>query len=87
MAPTAVYSPSVQNSHPTSEGVSTIPAKGSALAIGSLTTAQDGKYQSLISDLSENRQVERQMLDRLVDGGAFDAITDRASIVYLIVGW
>jgi hypothetical protein len=44
--------------------------KGNALAIGSLSTAQDGKYQSLITHLEENRHVERHMLDRLMDGGA-----------------
>ncbi|KAF7301515.1 Fe-S cluster assembly protein DRE2 [Mycena indigotica] len=44
------------------------PAKGSALAIGSLATAQDGKYQGLIADLEATRKVDRQMLDRLVDG-------------------
>ncbi|KAJ4472208.1 cytokine-induced anti-apoptosis inhibitor 1, Fe-S biogenesis-domain-containing protein [Lentinula aciculospora] len=45
-----------------------VPSKGAALAIGSLSTAQDGKYQALISDLERSRSVERQMLDRLVDG-------------------
>ncbi|KAJ3901496.1 cytokine-induced anti-apoptosis inhibitor 1, Fe-S biogenesis-domain-containing protein [Lentinula edodes] len=45
-----------------------VPFKGAALAIGSLSTAQDGKYQALISDLESSRPVERQMLDRLVDG-------------------
>ncbi|KAJ3743338.1 cytokine-induced anti-apoptosis inhibitor 1, Fe-S biogenesis-domain-containing protein [Lentinula detonsa] len=45
-----------------------VPSKGTALAIGSLLTAQDGKYQTLISDLESSRTVERQMLDRLVDG-------------------
>ncbi|KAJ3760257.1 cytokine-induced anti-apoptosis inhibitor 1, Fe-S biogenesis-domain-containing protein [Lentinula raphanica] len=52
-----------------------VPSKGAALAIGSLSTAQDGKYQGLISDLEGSRTVERQMLDRLVDG----ATTLRAS--------
>ncbi|KIK65552.1 hypothetical protein GYMLUDRAFT_39025 [Collybiopsis luxurians FD-317 M1] len=45
-----------------------VPTKGISLAIGSLSTAQDGKYQELISDLESSRTVERQMLDRLVDG-------------------
>ncbi|KAF9076477.1 cytokine-induced anti-apoptosis inhibitor 1, Fe-S biogenesis-domain-containing protein [Rhodocollybia butyracea] len=45
-----------------------VSTKGPALAIGSLSTAQDGKYQTLISDLENSRTVERQMLDRLVDG-------------------
>ncbi|KAF8211415.1 cytokine-induced anti-apoptosis inhibitor 1, Fe-S biogenesis-domain-containing protein [Mycena galopus ATCC 62051] len=42
--------------------------KGPALAIGSLSTAQDGKYQSLISDLESSRTVHKQMLDRIADG-------------------
>lgn len=46
------------------------PVKGPALAIGTLSTAQDGKYQSLISDLEATRRVDRQILDRLVDNGA-----------------
>lgn len=41
--------------------------KGPALAIGTLSTAQDGKYQSLVSDLETTRRVDRQLLDRLVD--------------------
>ncbi|KAJ7047644.1 DUF689-domain-containing protein [Mycena alexandri] len=44
------------------------PSKGPALAIGSLSTAQDGRYQSLVSDLESSRKVDKQMLDRLVDG-------------------
>lgn len=64
MAPTAVYSETIP-----AVNVQVIPPKGPALAIGSLTTAGDGKYQSLISSLGEARYVERQMLDRLVDGG------------------
>jgi hypothetical protein len=34
-----------------------------------LSTAQDGKYQSLISDLESSRKVDKQMLDRLIDRG------------------
>jgi hypothetical protein len=47
-----------------------VPSKGPSLAIGSLSTAQDGKYQTLIADLESSRKVDKQMLDRLVDGGA-----------------
>lgn len=46
----------------------TSSVKGPALAIGSLATAQDGTYQNLIVDLEKSRTVEKQMLDRLVDG-------------------
>ncbi|EGO01715.1 hypothetical protein SERLA73DRAFT_177167 [Serpula lacrymans var. lacrymans S7.3] len=67
MAPTAVYVPSaIPQDH--RSAVAAVPAKGPALAIGSLVTAQDGKYQSVISNLDETRQVEKQMLDRLLDG-------------------
>lgn len=45
------------------------PVKGPALAIGTLSTAQDGKYQLLVSDLEGTRRVDRQMLDRLVEHG------------------
>ncbi|KAI0774176.1 DUF689-domain-containing protein [Fomes fomentarius] len=45
-----------------------IPSKGPTLAIGSPATAQDGKYQSLIKSLEESREVERHMVDRLLDG-------------------
>ncbi|KAG6866533.1 electron carrier [Blastosporella zonata] len=44
------------------------PWKGTALAVGSLSTAGDGSYQSLISELEKSRQVDRLLLDRLVDG-------------------
>ncbi|KAI0068799.1 DUF689-domain-containing protein [Artomyces pyxidatus] len=71
MAPAATYTPQVYSSSaPSPSVVSAGPTKGLALAIGSLTTAGDGKYQTLISDLEGSRQVERQMLDRLLDGAA-----------------
>ena len=47
------------------------PAKPPALAIGSLSTAQDGKYQSLISELEGTCIVEKQLLDRLIDQGIY----------------
>ncbi|KAJ6510073.1 cytokine-induced anti-apoptosis inhibitor 1, Fe-S biogenesis-domain-containing protein [Mycena vitilis] len=59
-------SPALHNDAPPT--VAAVPSKGPALAIGSLSTAQDGKYQSLISDLESSRRVDKQMLDRLVDG-------------------
>ncbi|KAG6832889.1 electron carrier [Tricholoma furcatifolium] len=43
-------------------------SKGTALVVGSLSTAGDGSYQSLISELEASRQVDRLLLDRLVDG-------------------
>ncbi|KAG9098898.1 electron carrier [Ceratobasidium sp. 370] len=50
---------------------------GPALVVGSLGTAQDGRYQSLITELSQSEDlkslgssaVERQILDRILDGG------------------
>jgi len=39
-----------------------------SLVVGSLSSARDGKYQSLVSELERTGTVERQMLDRLVDG-------------------
>lgn len=74
MAPTAVYSETT----PIATGVAVTPPKGSALAIGSLSTAEDGKYQSLVSTLGEARDVEKQMLDRLVDGGECNCYLDAA---------
>jgi len=62
MSPTAAYTSSIDPV--------VVPSKGLALAIGSLATAQDGKYQSLVASLERNRQVDRQMLDRLMDGAA-----------------
>ena len=43
--------------------------KAPALVIGSLSSAQDGSYQRIVSDLEATRRVERQMVDRLLDGG------------------
>lgn len=65
MAPVAIYpsSPAVNISKSTEYD----SVKGPALVIGSLSTAQDGKYQHVVSELEVTRQVERQMLDRLLD--------------------
>ncbi|KAJ7499200.1 Fe-S cluster assembly protein DRE2 [Mycena latifolia] len=57
-------SPALHNDPP----AAAVPSKGPALAIGSLSTAQDGQYQALVSDLESARKVDKQMLDRLVDG-------------------
>ncbi|KJA24556.1 hypothetical protein HYPSUDRAFT_161825 [Hypholoma sublateritium FD-334 SS-4] len=65
MSPTAVYSSN--ESVPTSFQSQTSPSKGAALAIGSLSTAEDGKYQALVSKLEPTRSVEKQLLDRIVD--------------------
>lgn len=69
MAPTAIYMSSAEPQQSQPKVPAAVPVKGPALAIGSLATAEDGKYQSLITSLEETRQVERQMVDRLLDGG------------------
>jgi len=66
MSPTAVL-PQISNEP---NGQATMASvKGPALTIGTLSTAQDGKYQSLVSELGATRRVDRQLLDRLVDEG------------------
>ncbi|KAI0324949.1 DUF689-domain-containing protein [Cubamyces sp. BRFM 1775] len=80
MAPSAVYytpqtAPSQAQEKPTAA-----PVKGPALAIGSPATAQDGKYQSLITSLEQSRQVERHMVDRLLDGATTLAPSSFASV-------
>lgn len=67
MAPTALFVPPMEPHQ--SKILAAVPVKGPALAIGSLATAEDGKYQSLITSLEETRQVERHLVDRLLDGG------------------
>ena len=78
MAPTAVYSRtpimSLDITKPAQlPDALAAPAPnpdGPVLAIGSLATAQDGQYQAIVSALAQesDRLVEKQMLDRLVDG-------------------
>jgi len=63
MAPTALFYPPAASVH---ESSSTTTLKGPALVVGSLSTAQDGKYQSVLESLGY-REVERQLIDRLVD--------------------
>ncbi|TFY72118.1 hypothetical protein EVG20_g914 [Dentipellis fragilis] len=70
MAPAAIYISPQQDTLSSHHTPAPVPIKGPALAIGSLSTAQDGNYQSLVSDLESTRRVDRQMLDRLLDGAA-----------------
>ena len=67
MSPAAIYTSPVASTD--SPKVAAAPVKGPALCIGSPSTATDGSYQSLITRLEETRNVDKQMLDRLVDGG------------------
>lgn len=66
MSPTAVL-PQIVNVTNGQSAMSTVSVKGPALAIGTLSTAQDGRYQALVSELETTRRVDRQLLDRLVD--------------------
>lgn len=46
------------------------PVAQPILVVGSLNSAQDGSYQSLVSELTARGQdVERQLLDRITDNG------------------
>lgn len=67
MAPTAIYSPPVPSAP---SDVSNVPPKNPALVIGSLSTAQSGRYQSVLESLN-HRDVERQLVDRITDGGRY----------------
>lgn len=77
MAPVATYPPSDDVSRSTASG----SEKGPALVIGSLSTAQDGKYQRVVSELEATRQVEREMLDRLLDQGNVFSLFDRVLLI------
>jgi len=82
MAPTATFlqtSPSVET--PTGK-----PIERRSLVVGSLTTARDGSYQSLISDLAAHgEEVEKHLLDRIVDNAASLAPLHFTSI-YIALG-
>ncbi|KAG2152933.1 cytokine-induced anti-apoptosis inhibitor 1, Fe-S biogenesis-domain-containing protein [Suillus clintonianus] len=87
MAPTAIYTPSPDpiTSEVKKSQINGSPyeiIKGPALAIGSLDTAQDGKYQSLLFRLNAQagQAAEKQMLDRLLDGAISLAPSSYASI-------
>jgi len=91
MAPTAVCAAVTipETSEPAGTAVltQTNEPTGPLLAIGSLTTAQDGKYQALVSNLVANatdKTVERQMLDRLIDGATTLAPSSYSSIYVVL---
>ena len=67
MASTAVYPSAIIAQDPDAHSAGT--SEVLSLVVGSLTTAQDGVYQSLIRDLETSSTVERQLIDRLMDGG------------------
>jgi hypothetical protein len=66
MAPTATYTSAQSEKTPFNH--STHSQSQAHLAIGSLAAARDGQYQSMLSFL--DGEVERQMLDRILDDGA-----------------
>ena len=68
MSPAAIYAPPVLSTD-SQKVVAAVPVKGPALCIGSPATATDGRYQTLVTRLEETRNVDKQMLDRLLDGG------------------
>lgn len=70
MSPAAVYAAPVATTD-SQKVVTAVPIKGPALVVGSPATATEGKYQSLITDLEKTRAVEKQMVDRLLDGGEY----------------
>jgi hypothetical protein len=71
MSPVAVEL--VQDLPTTSQPQKQPVASGPTLVIGSPSTAQDGTYPSLISELERDTadasEVEKQMVDRILDGG------------------
>ena len=56
-----------------SQKQSVVGSQGPRLVIGSPSTAQDGTYPDLIKELEKDSanvdEVEKQMLDRILDGG------------------
>jgi hypothetical protein len=48
----------------------TLVSKGPVVVVASPATAQDGQYQAVVSGLGQV-EMDRQMVDRLLDGGAF----------------
>ncbi|KAF8592611.1 DUF689-domain-containing protein [Ramaria rubella] len=80
MAPTAIFYPVVT---PLRESSPATSLKGSALVVGSLSTAQNGLYQTVLESL-EHRDVERQLIDRLIDEAA-SLTPGRFSSVHVIL--
>ena len=68
MSPAAIYTPPVASTE-SQKVLAAVPVKGPALCIGSPAAAADGRYQTVITQLEETRNVDKYMLDRLLDGG------------------
>ncbi|KZT42889.1 DUF689-domain-containing protein, partial [Sistotremastrum suecicum HHB10207 ss-3] len=80
MAPTAIYTPSSK----ADQFVVQAPSKGVALVVGSLVTAQDGQYQTILASAEATRDVEKQMIDRILDG-ATNLPSARYSLIHIIL--
>lgn len=81
MSPIAVYTPA-ENVVTNVPASGTSPLKGNALVIGSLSTAEDGKYQSVITELESTRKVEKLLLDRIIDEGMLRKFHLLGAVVY-----
>lgn len=57
----------VKSSSPAS--AAPVPAQASILVVASQQAAADGSYQSLVTELSQQGQVEMHMFDRITEGG------------------
>ncbi|EKM59157.1 uncharacterized protein PHACADRAFT_249411 [Phanerochaete carnosa HHB-10118-sp] len=67
MSPAAIYTAPVATTE-SQKVLAAVPVKGPALCIGSPASAADGRYQTIITQLEETRNVDKYMLDRLLDG-------------------
>lgn len=86
MSPVAVqFSHDLSNTSQ-SQKQSIVDSPGPTLVIGSPSTAQDGSYPDLISELEKGSanasEVEKQMVDRILDG-ATSLTKDKFSSVYI----
>lgn len=74
MSPVAVSLPlptiqkAVVSSYPEPSGLASTPS-GPCLVIGSPSTAQDGRYQDVVLAAGKSDNVEKQMVDRILDKG------------------
>ncbi|EJU06175.1 DUF689-domain-containing protein, partial [Dacryopinax primogenitus] len=86
MAPTAIYTSSADYSFETPAQQEPQAPHGPVLAIGSLATASDEQYQRLVTGLSDGSKtgVERQMIDRVLDGG-MTLLASHYSAIYIII--
>lgn len=86
MSPVAIQLNQDLSNTPQSQKQSIVGPQGPTLVIGSPSTAQDGSYPDLISELEKGSanasEVEKQMVDRILDG-ATSLTKDKFSSVYI----